>query len=201
MQEEVTTEQRILEAAEDVFMHEGFAGARMQQIADKAGINKAMLHYYFRSKDKLFELILQYKMRQFLPQITAALRDDSLTFFDKLDRFIMAYLGMLRKNTRLPLFIISAINRNPELMASFNLKVGREIAEMMQQEIKKGHISPVHPQQFVLTLIGMCIFPFLARPIFRSVFELSNDDYDHLIAERHLHVMQYARAILKTARE
>lgn len=196
MQGEHTTEQRILEAAETVFLKDGFAGARMQQIADGAGINKAMLHYYFRSKDKLFELVLKHKMDQFVPQLTSSLQDDSLTFFDKIDRFVMLYLGMMQKNTRLPLFIITTMNRNPELMASFHLKFGREIVAVMQGEIEKGNINPVNPHQFLLTLMSMCIFPFLARPIFSTVFELTDEEYKRIIAERHVHVMQYTRAIL-----
>lgn len=196
MEETLTTEQKIIEAAEGVFLTEGYAGARMQEIADKAGINKAMLHYYFRSKDKLFELVLRHKMNQFVPQITDALHDEHLTFLDKLDRFVMLYLGMLRKNPSIPIFVISTMNRNPDLMVHFKREVGKEIVEVMKVEISKGNIRAVDPHQFMLTLVGMCIFPFLARPIFRGIFDLSQEAYDKIIAERHLHVMQYARTIL-----
>jgi TetR/AcrR family transcriptional regulator len=198
MQEEVSTEKRILEAAESVFLEEGYAGARMQHIADRAGINKAMLHYYYRSKDKLFELVFNYKLGQFLPQVTMAMQDPELNFIDKVDRFVMSYLGMLRKNPGLPLFIISTMNRNPEMMNSIKQKIGPIIIAAMQEEMNKGNIKRVDPHHFVLTLIGMCIFPFLARPIFRAAFDVSKEEYDQMIAERHLHVMQYARAILQT---
>ena len=196
MENEINTEQRILEAAENVFLEEGFAGARMQHIADKAGINKAMLHYYFRSKDKLFELVFQYKMQQFIPQITATLHDDSIPFFDKIDRFVMAYLGMLRKNPSLPAFIISTLNRNPKLAETIKIKIGKEVAQLIQSEIAKGTIKPVDPDQFLITLVGMCIFPFLARPLFSASFDLEPESYDRILSERHIHVMQFARSIL-----
>jgi TetR/AcrR family transcriptional regulator len=197
MQEELSTEDRILEAATAVFVEEGYAGARMQQIADRAGINKALLHYYYRSKDKLFELVFQYKLNQFLPQVTMAMNNPELTFIDKVEHFVMGYLGMLRKNPGLPLFVISTMNRNPELMQSLRQKIGPIIIANMQEEMNRGRIKQVDPHQFILTLIGMCIFPFLSRPIFRAAFELSQTEYDRMLAERHLHVMQYARAILQ----
>jgi AcrR family transcriptional regulator len=196
MEETLSTEQKIIEAAESVFLADGYAGARMQQIADKAGINKAMLHYYFRSKDKLFELVFRHKMKQFVPQITLTLEDDQIPFLDKLDRFVMLYLEMLRKNPSLPLFILSTMNRNPDLMVHVKQEVGQTIVRVMQAEIKKGNIRPVDPHQFMLTLVGMCIFPFLARPVFVGIFKLDQKAYAAIIAERHLHVMQYARAIL-----
>jgi AcrR family transcriptional regulator len=196
MEETLSTEQKIIEAAESVFLADGYAGARMQQIADKAGINKAMLHYYFRSKDKLFELVFRHKMKQFVPQITHTLQDEQIPFLDKLDRFVMLYLEMLRKNPSLPLFILSTMNRNPDLMVHFKQEVGQTIVRVMQAEIKKGNIRPVDPHQFMLTLVGMCIFPFLARPVFVGIFNLDQKAYAAIIAERHLHVMQYARAIL-----
>ncbi|MDO8972295.1 MAG: TetR/AcrR family transcriptional regulator [Saprospiraceae bacterium] len=196
MEETLSTEQKIIEAAESVFLADGYAGARMQQIADKAGINKAMLHYYFRSKDKLFELVFRHKMKQFVPQITLTLEDEQIPFLDKLNRFVMLYLEMLRKNPSLPLFILSTMNRNPDLMVHFKQEVGQTIVRVMQAEIKKGNIRPVDPHQFMLTLVGMCIFPFLARPVFVGIFNLDQKAYAAIIAERHLHVMQYARAIL-----
>lgn len=196
MEETRNTEQKIMEAAEGVFLTEGYAGARMQHIADKAGINKAMLHYYFRSKDKLFELILKHKMRQFVPQITHVLQDEQLSFLDKLDRFVLGYLDMLRKNPSIPLFILGTMNRNPHLMIHFKQEFGPIIVQVMVEEMRKGNIRTVNPHQFMLTLVGMCIFPFLARPIFLGTFGMQQEAYDEILAERHVHVMQYARAIL-----
>lgn len=196
MQEESSTEQRILEAAESVFLEDGFAGARMQHIADRAGINKAMLHYYFRSKDKLFELVFRHKMKQFVPQITAALHDDSLSFLEKMDRFIMAYLSMLMRNQGLPVFVLSTLARNPQLLQFFQLEFGKEVVQIMQEEIKKGNIRAVDPHQFMLTLIGMCIFPFAGRTIFSKIFSLTDAAYQEILRERHVHVMQYIRDLL-----
>ena len=196
MESEITTEQKIMDAAEHVFLDEGFSGARMQHIADRAGINKAMLHYYFRSKDKLFELVFRHKMKQFVPQIEAALNESNMTFIEKIDRFVLAYLTMLQKNPRLPIFILSTIHRNPELANSIDIKLGAEIIRLMEIEIQEGRIKKVDTHQFMLTLVGMCLFPFIARPIFSKTFDLTPKQYDQLLAERRVHAVQYARAIL-----
>jgi TetR/AcrR family transcriptional regulator len=196
MEEQNSTEQKIIDAAEGVFLEEGFAGARMQKIADYAGINKAMLHYYFKSKDKLFELILRHKMQSFLPELTATLHDESIPFLDKLDRFIINYLSMLRKNPKIPLFIFTTMNRNPDFVKFIPHRFGTDVVKVMRAEMAAGRIKTVDAHQFLLALMGMCIFPFVARPMFTAVNDLTDAAYDHLIAERHVHVMQFVRAIL-----
>lgn len=196
MEESLSTEQKILEAAEAEFLEEGFAGARMQQIADRAGINKAMLHYYFRSKDKLFALVFQHKVKEFLPKVFSGLRAEDVPFVEKLDQFVLGYLQLLRKKPGLPLFIVTTMNRNPDFAQLINTTIGPEIIEVLRQEIRQGRIRSVDPHQFLMTVIGMCIFPFLARPMFSSIFKLTPEAYDKIIAERHVHVMQYVRSIL-----
>jgi TetR/AcrR family transcriptional regulator len=196
MEESVSTEQKIMEAAEQVFLEEGFAGARMQSIADKAGINKALLHYYYRSKDKLFELIVRHKMKQFLPEVTSVMHDESIPILEKIDLFVTGYLSMLRRNPGMPLFMLNTMHRHPEFTPWGEHKIGKEFVAVLQRAIDRGEIRRVDPHQFMLTVVGMCIFPFLGRPIFKGVFDLSNEAYDHMLAERHIHVMEYARKIL-----
>lgn len=196
MEESVSTEQKIMEAAEQVFLDEGFAGARMQEIANKAGINKALLHYYYRSKDKLFELVVKHKMKHFLPQVTTILHDESIPVMTKVEMFVQGYLGMLRQNQRMPLFMLNTMHRHPEFTPWGDHKIGKEFVEVMERAIERGEIRRIDPHQFMLTLVGMCIFPFLARPIFKGIFDLSNEAFDKMIAERHTHVLEYARRIL-----
>ncbi len=186
-----------MEAAEEVFIEEGISGARMQQIADRAGINKAMLHYYFRSKDKLFQLIFAHKMAQFVPKIESAVQDSNKNTIEKLDMFVENYLEMLRKNPGLPMFILATMNRNPEFAKAINIQLGKVVVELLEKEMDKGSIKRVDPHQFMLTLIGMCIFPFVARPIFTHAFGIDQPKYNQMLTERHIHVKQYIRAILE----
>lgn len=191
-----TTEEKILQAAEIEFLETGLAGARMQNIANRAGMNKALLHYYFRTKDRLFEVVFTWKINQFLPQVNEVLHDEHFTFIEKMERFVQAYLTMLRKNPFLPVLIISTLHRNPEFAKHINHQLGKEFTGLMKVEIAAGRIRPVDAHQFLLSVLGMCVFPFVGRPIFSHVFDISAAEYDRLLAERHLHVMQYVRAIL-----
>ena len=102
-----------LSAAREVFLQKGFAGARMQDIADEAGINKALLHYYFRSKEKLFETIFREAFEKLIPHITEVFSSD-LPFYDKIRAFTDAYITMAIENPFIPLFVLNAMHSDPE---------------------------------------------------------------------------------------
>src|ERR1700730_16933908 len=107
------TEERILTAAKKVFLKEGMAGARMQDIADEAGINKAMLHYYFRSKDKLFEKIFSELSRSFFPKLIMIFESDE-GLFTKIQMFVTEYIDQMKQTPYLPIFVLNEVNRQPE---------------------------------------------------------------------------------------
>ena len=108
-----TAEQRILVSAREIFHKRGFEGARMQEIADKAGINKALLHYYFRSKEKLFDAVFDEALKALLPKVKELLNAE-LPLFDKIKYFTENYITLLMKNMYLPVFVINEMYQNPE---------------------------------------------------------------------------------------
>ncbi len=108
-----TTEEKILVASKKIFLTKGLDGARMQDIADEAGINKAMLHYYFRSKDKLFEHIFTEVAGHFLPKIIAILASEK-TVFEKIETFCNEYINQVIQTPYVPIFILNEINKQPE---------------------------------------------------------------------------------------
>lgn len=189
------TEQKILDAAEQVFMRDGYSGARMQDIADVAGINKALLHYYFRSKDKLFEMIFNAKFREFLPKIALILTQEG-TVLDKLDMFIDTYMHMLTRNPYLPMFILNTINKDPDFVRHIPSELGTMFTTFINKEIAAGHIRQVQPHQLMMSILGMCLFPFVGRPMFMQVFSLNGAEYDAMILERKDHIKTYVRQIL-----
>ena len=109
----INTEEKILQAANNVFQTKGMAGARMQEIADKAGINKAMLHYYYRSKQRLFEAVFNNTFSLLAPQLNNILNDDS-SIEVKVRNFTSNYIGFVIKHPYLPNFIIQELNRSEE---------------------------------------------------------------------------------------
>ncbi|GEO12209.1 TetR/AcrR family transcriptional regulator [Segetibacter aerophilus] len=167
-----TTEEKILEAAKQIFLTKGLDGARMQDIADEAGINKAMLHYYFRSKDKLFEQIFIEVVGHFLPKIIAILTSEK-TIFEKIEIFCSEYISQVMQAPYVPVFILNEINKQPE---AFLKKVlgGREIPvelflKQLEKETKSGIIRKVDPVELFMNLIALCAFPFVARPIVQLI--------------------------------
>ncbi|HEX5654326.1 MAG TPA: TetR/AcrR family transcriptional regulator [Chitinophagaceae bacterium] len=165
-----STEEKILQAAKKVFVLKGMAGARMQDIADEAGINKALLHYYFRNKEKLFEVIFMEAAQKLFPRINQVFNSEQ-PLFEKIESFCSEYIDVVMENPYLPLFVINEINQDPDYFLS---KVWsgkskpdpRKFLEQIEKEVKKGTIKRVSPLHLLMNLISMTIFPFVAKPMF-----------------------------------
>ena len=197
---DINTEEKILEAARKVFIEKGFDGARMQEISDSAGINKAMLHYYFRSKDKLFLKIFEAAFKQFTPKIGVVFMSDA-TFLEKMRLFIDNYLNILLEHPFLPLFIIKEISRNPEVIQNIIINKFDEILNSINESIKiesaKGNIRIVDSRQLILNITSMCIFPFAAKPLMKMLFKADDAEYKRLMIERKEIVFDVINAWLK----
>jgi len=182
-----TTESAILEAAKHVFVLKGFEGARMQEIADEAGINKALLHYYFRSKDKLFEAVFIDAFVKFVPTILITLNSNS-PLFRKIEVFVDHYIDVLSKNPFIPGFILHELSHNTERLSKIIRTVGLnpdQFVEQVNAEIKAGMILPVDPRDLLVNMLAMCIFPFVGKPILKVVlFKNNEDDFTQFLSKR-----------------
>jgi TetR/AcrR family transcriptional regulator len=181
------TEEKILTAAQSVFIKKGMDGSRMQEIADEAGINKALLHYYFRSKQKLFEAIFSTVFNQIFPDIRNLLFSEK-PFVEKLSVFIEKYIDLLLKHPFLPSFILKEINRDPEFLATIIKKQGinpAEIVKLIDQEMKNGSIRKMDPSELMINILSLSIFPFAARPLMQIMF-FNNDQkaYKKMLIQR-----------------
>jgi AcrR family transcriptional regulator len=195
-----SAEEKILAAAKKVFIAKGMAGARMQDIADAAGINKALLHYYFRSKEKLFEKIFSEVVKDFLPRINELFEADK-TVAGKIETFCAAYIDQIKKTPYLPVFILNEINQQPEALVK-KLWGNRKppvalFFQQVQQEIKQGKIKAVNPAQLLMNMLSLCIFPFAARPILELVGGINKKQFDALMEERKKLVPQLIIASIK----
>jgi len=191
-EQEQNTEQRILDAAKEVFQQKGMTGARMQEIADKAGINKSLLHYYYRSKDKLFGKVFEIAFSLFIPKVKEVILSD-YSIFQKIEFFVDSYLDLLQKHPYIPSFIVSEINRNPKILVDIidkNVQINEnKIVEILDQQIKheveRGIIKPISAKNLWVNIISLCIFPIVAKPIFQGVlFKNDNDEYDEFLKQR-----------------
>ncbi len=191
-EQEKNTEEKILDAAKDVFQKKGMAGARMQEIADKAGINKALLHYYYRTKDKLFEKVFEIAFSLFIPRVKEIMLSEK-TLFEKVEFFIDSYLSLLQKHPFIPSFVIGELNRNPQILVGiFEKNVQfkeNNLFEIFQtqidSEVEKGIIKPIDVKNLMTNIIGLCIFPIVARSIIQGImFENNKKEYDDFLKQR-----------------
>jgi TetR/AcrR family transcriptional regulator len=189
-----TTEERILESARQIFQAKGLQGARMQEIADKAGINKAMLHYYYRSKELLFEAVFEEAANRIFPKIVEFLNTD-YPLFEKIERFVDYYLTTLLENKYMPAFVLNELNQNPErlvkLMSDRGIFKQDKFMEQINNAIKDEIIIPIDPRQLITNIISMSIFPFTGRPILMGLFKLDEESYYQFIESRKKEVPKF----------
>jgi len=188
MAQDRNTEELIIAAAKKIFIQRGLAGARMQEIADEAGINKAMLHYYYRSKDKLFEIVFNEAIGRVIGRLGVVLRQQ-LPIREKIPAIVENYIDGLIEAPYLPMFVLNEIHQQPEIFIQ-RLKTQSNFPDILQfmKEIveagKKGEIKEVSPVQLFLNIVSMCIFPFIGRPIAQGMLQLDNVQYNMILEDR-----------------
>jgi len=177
-----------LDAARNVFIRKGLDGARMQDIADEAGINKALLHYYFRTKDKLFEMIFMETVGKIFPRFEMILLSD-MDFFEKIRLIVSSYIEVIIHNPYLPLFVLNEMNKNPEFGIVDFFKVQRPVVihrfmEDIEKEVSKGTIKAVSPAHLLVNMMSMCIFPFVAKPVINIMLDLDELQFRNMMEQR-----------------
>ena len=182
-----TTQILILKAARKIFIKKGLSGARMQEIADEAGINKALLHYYYRTKDNLFNAVFMEALKHIQSEFFIILNSDR-DLFDKIRFFFDRYISFLQENSFLPGFIIHEINQNPDRLVEFFKNAGIRppinLIIQVSEEVKNQRIIPVNPIQFLLNMLSLAIFPIIASPLIKGIFEIDDPDYKDIIEQR-----------------
>ncbi len=182
------TEEKIFEAATLVFEEKGMAGARMQNIADRAGINKALLHYYFRTKDHLFDAVFA-KLAQKMFMKFSPIFEEDLSLEEKIRFFFREHIAFLQQNPKLPGFILSAISHNPQRLTKLIKNIDFRniwliILEHHKDELYKYNITEETIPQIMTTIASLTVFPFAARGIFEVVFNNIGVDFNKYIEER-----------------
>lgn len=190
-----TTEEKILVAARKVFTSRGMAGARMQDIADEAGINKAMLHYYFKDKDKLFEVIFLAEAQKFFPRINMIFESDA-PLFEKISLFVNEYIDEMTESPYLPWFVLNELNRDAD---QFFKKVWtmahrpkpEKLLAQIEKEVKKGAIKKVNALHLLVNLLSMTIFPFIAKPMLVRTMQMSETQFKQMIEQRRIEIPKF----------
>lgn len=188
------TEIEILSAAKKIFQRKGMDGARMQEIANEAGINKALLHYYYRSKQLLFEAVFNSAFKVLAPQLNKVINDDS-DIFEKIKNFTNSYISFVIKHPFLPNFIIHELNRNPDFVNKLtednlfpNLK---KFTKQIDESVAKGIIKPIKAEQLFINIIALNIFPFIAAPLLKGFINVNELEYQKLMEQRKTEVADF----------
>jgi len=197
---DISTEERIKAAARKVFHQKGFAGTRTRDIAEEAGINHAMLNYYFRSKEKLFEMVMMETMAQFFKGVNLMLNDESTSLDEKIDLIVSNYVDLLLKEPELPTFILNEVRPNPQAFVEQNpIKEALTHSVLTRQyaeAVARGEITEPNLMQAILNVIGLVIFPFIAKPILTSIVNIPEEQYKALMLQRKTLIPQWIKAIL-----
>lgn len=180
------TEEKIFDAATEIFEEKGLAAARMQDIADRACINKALLHYYYRSKEKLFTAVFD-KLSEKMFAKFASIFEKDMPFEEKIRYFFKEHISFLQKNPKLPLFILTEVNREPELLQKFLSRINiKNIKEKMSGDLT-GRFPEEAIPHLMVSIISLSVFPIAAEPIIRGILQQEEINYDSFIKER-MHV-------------
>lgn len=185
------TESRILQAAENEFFEKGYAGARTASIAEAAGVTHAMLHYYFRTKDKLFERIVSEKISILGNIIISAIGDEDLTLEDRIRQGIERHFDFIAANRDLPKFIVNEVLTRPDVveMMKCNIQnIVNNLLNSLQHEIDayaaKRLCRQVNARMLLIDIVSLNVFPFMAAPIVLGAIGDSYNSYDEFLALR-----------------
>jgi AcrR family transcriptional regulator len=183
-----STEEKIKEAARKVFQKKGYAGTRTRDIADEAGVNLALLNYYFRSKEKLFDLIMEETMLLFFQSLKGLINNENTSLQEKMQDFTNQYIDLLISQPQLPIFILNEIQINPkglsQRMGLHQVVIGSYILKQFRDDLGNNDIPDSALIQMIVNIIGMLVFPFIGKPLLKEIFNLTDEQFQSMMYDR-----------------
>jgi AcrR family transcriptional regulator len=183
-----STEEKIRKAARIVFHKKGFAAARTRDIAEEAGINLALLNYYFRSKEKLFVLVMIETLTEFFSSVSVIINNPETTFEEKIEQFAAGYIDLIIREPDIPLFIMSEIRNNPEQLLQKvdirNTVFNSVFIHQFTEAVEQGKVKDQNFLHFMMNFIGLIVFPFIGKPLLKAISGLTEEQFNALIEER-----------------
>jgi len=204
IEKNASTEEKIKEAARKVFTQKGYAATRTRDIAEESGLNLALINYYFRSKENLFDIIMLENIQLFMHSIADILNDHDTTLKEKISVLIGHYIDMLIRNPQMPIFILNEINTNPgKLVEKIGINVKHDDLFIVKQwkEVAKLQGLKINPIHIVMNVVGMTIFPFMGGPLLRNRTGISMEEFNVLMEQRKTLIPVWISAILKSSVE
>ena len=171
-----------------MFLERGYAAARTRDIADEAGVNKGLLAYYSYNKEELFRKVFAETFSDFSRSIGKVF-DSDMPLMEKIDAFVDNYMDFLLSNPHIPAFVIHELNHNRENFLNDLVKKQEspnplKLIGQIQMQVEAGNIRRVNPFQFVLSMVSICVFPFLGRPLFQRIAGITDETYMEMMRFR-----------------
>jgi AcrR family transcriptional regulator len=198
---DINTEAKIKNAARVVFHKKGFAATRTRDIAEEAGINLALLNYYFRSKEKLFDIIMMETMQGFFQSMATVFNDDTTTLEKKIETIAERYIDLLISKPDIPIFLLNELRNNPNgIGEKFNMKqmiMSSAFFKQWQNNIKENNLQ-IEPLHLLINLMSLVMFPFVGSPILKMLGDMKQDQFDKMMLERKALIPKWIMAMMKT---
>lgn len=200
-QEKVSTEDKIKDAAKRVFQKKGFAATRTRDIAEEAGLNLSLLNYYFRSKEKLFELIVLETIFEFAKSLIIVLNDEDSSIIQKVEIVADRYIDFIKTQPDLPIFILSESRFNiGKVMENLPIKEflsNSVLVRQLKEKAQRGEMREVNYVHFIMNVMGLIIFPFIAQPIIMGGTSMSSEEFIKMMEERKVLIPIWVEAMFK----
>ncbi len=197
-----STEQKIKEAARKVFTEKGFAATRTRDIAEASGYNLALINYYFRSKENLFNIIMLESLQLFVGSVIPILNDRETSLQQKVEVLVAHYIDMMIANPNIPFFVMNAVNTNPhEFLAKMTANNGLNktyLEEQWQELIAKKKGLAFDPMHLFINMIGMTVFPFVAAPMIKARTKIDNETYMKMMQDRKQLIPMWVKKMFET---
>jgi AcrR family transcriptional regulator len=196
-----TTEEKIKEAARVVFYKKGYAATRTRDIAEEAGINLALLNYYFRSKEKLFDMIMLETFASFMHTMATIMNNEKSTLEKKVEMIAFNYIDFITKEPNIPIFMLSELRNNGgrllEKLPIKQLVMNSTLFKQHQEAVAKGKIVEPNPIHFLMNLLSLVVFPFTAQPLLQGISGLNDTQFNKLMQDRKKLIPVWIKAIMK----
>jgi len=194
--ETITTEQKIIQAANKLFTQKGYAATRTRDIAEEAGTNLALLNYYFGSKENLYKKVVQEKLKMLLGAMGPVLSDEDISLEEKIQLITENYTNLLLENEELPIFILNELTVNKELFAKITQNTRQTAQPILEKQLKKigAEISAI---DLIINTLSMTMFPFVAKPLITSSGLVKEDEFIGFVTGRKEKILQWITTIIK----
>jgi len=196
---DLTTEEKIKKAADKLFSEKGFEGTKTREIAQEAGINSALLNYYFRSKEKLFQTIMMEKIQTFFEFMFPLINNPKIELYEKIEFLTNSYISLLIENPHLSTFIINEIDNKSNLLSIFSKMIPEVEKIAIYQQIKAKN-PKVNPIQIFMNLVSLVIFPFIMMRLVKTITFFSEKEMEILLEERRKMIPVWIREMIENTR-